>query len=185
MEVSATSLLQTSLSGDADAARKLFPIVYAELRELAQRLMREQRGDHTLQPTALIHEAWVRLIEPSARGEFENRQHFMQVAVTAMRNILVDHARRRGALKRGGDREKLAIDELVEPGEAQDEQVLAVDGAMAKLTREDPELARLVELRFFGGFSVEQTAEMLDLSTPTVVRRWRVARAWLARELGG
>lgn len=179
----ATVLLLASLRGDSTAAQALFPVVYAELHALADRLMRDQRADHTLQPTVLVHEAWLKLIEPSARGDIEGRQHFMRVAVAAMRSILVDHARRRRAQKRGGDRARVAIDDVPEAGAADDADVLAVDAALVRLSSEDAELARLVELRFFGGLSIEETAQILDVSVPTLVRRWRVARAWLAREL--
>lgn len=179
----ATVLLLASLRGDSTAAQALFPVVYGELHALAERLMHDQRADHTLQPTVLVHEAWLRLIEPSARGDIESRQHFMRVAVAAMRSILVDHARRRGAQRRGGDRARVAFDAEPEAGSADDAEVLAVDEALSRLAQEDAELAQLVELRFFGGFSIEETAQILDVSVPTLVRRWRVARTWLAREL--
>jgi RNA polymerase sigma factor (TIGR02999 family) len=178
-------LLHSASHGDVQAGERLLPIVYAELRGIAEHLMRDQRPDQTLQATALVHEAWLRLIEPGARGDIEGRKHFLRLAARAMRSILVDHARRRRAEKRGGRRERLELVELAESEASGDEELLGVDEVLEKLAREDPELAQLVELRFFGGLSIEETAGVLGVSVPTAVRRWRVARSWLARELQG
>lgn len=182
---SATHLLRTSLHGDPDSARELFPLVYAELHRLATDLVRARGSNQTLQPTALIHEAWIRLIEPAARADFESRQHFIGVAAKAMRSILVDRARRRRAHKHGGAARRIELDEITTAEDARDDEVLAVEEALHKLTLEDPELARLVELRFFSAFSVADSAEALGWSVPTTVRRWQVARTWLAREIRG
>jgi RNA polymerase sigma factor (TIGR02999 family) len=182
-EPTPTLLLQTALRGDARAAEELLPILYSELHRIAQRLMRDQRPDQTLQATALIHEAWLRLIDPDSQGDVESRRHFLRLAARAMRSVLVDHARRRQAEKRGGGAKRIEVEELAGPGAGSDEEVLGVDEVLGKLALEDPELAQLVELRFFGGSSVDETAEILGVSVPTIVRRWRVARSWLAREL--
>lgn len=166
-------------AGESAAADALLPIVYAQLHELAARLMREQGPQHTLQPTALIHEAWLRC----AGGDFENRAHFVAVAAKAMRSVLVDHARRRRAEKRGGAHERVPLDAVVELFHASAPDMLALDAALERLAALDPELARVVELRFFAGLSVEETARVTGSSTATVTRTWRVARMWLLREL--
>lgn len=169
--------------GGADAG-PLFSIVYDELRRLAAAALRHERPDHTLQPTALVHEAYLRLAdEPHAR--WENRSHFLAVAARAMRRILVDHARGRNAAKRGGGANHVPVDD-VQP--AADDGGLALDlvmldAALARLAALDLRQARIVELRFFGGLSVEETAEVVEASTRTVKRDWQVARAWLKREM--
>jgi RNA polymerase sigma factor (TIGR02999 family) len=174
-----TLLLRRMAAGDSAAADELLPLVYAELRDLAAGLMRRQTPDHTLQPTALVHEAWLRF----SNGNFENRDHFAAVAAKAMRSVLVDHARRRQSEKRGGALERAPLDALAEVFSERAPDLLALDAALERLSRFDAELARLVELRFFAGLSVEETARVLGCSTASVTRGWRVARMWLVREL--
>ena len=179
----ATRLLQRIGKGDAGAAEELFPLVYAELHRLAASLMREQRRDHTLQPTALLHEAYVKLVDAPAQSSFESRSHFLAVAAKAMRSVLVDHARSRAAEKRGGAHGRITITGVAEVLEHESPDLLELDEALTRLTAMDEPLGRIVELRFFGGLSVEETAQVLGVSEPTVVRGWRVARMWLEREL--
>jgi RNA polymerase sigma-70 factor, ECF subfamily len=168
----------------ADGPGSVFALVYDELRRLAASALRHERSDHTLQPTALVHEAYLRLAdEPTAR--WENRNHFVAVASRAMRRILVDHARKHKAVKRGSGAVRLSLDDLeraaASPGDAVD--LVALDDALARLTTLDPRQARIVELRFFGGLSVEETAAIVGSSARTVKRDWQVARAWLKREM--
>lgn len=164
---------------------RLMPIVYAELRRLAARARRREQPGRTLQTTALVHEAYLKVVDQS-RVEWRNRGQFFAVAAQAMRRILVDEARRRGADKRGGGIAKVSLDEaahgtqLAPPSDA---TILAVDQAVGALADFDPDLARLVELRYFAGLSVEETAEALGVSAATVGREWAAARAWLAHEL--
>jgi RNA polymerase sigma factor (TIGR02999 family) len=178
----ATRLLERFAAGDRQAADLLLPLVYAELRRQAARAMGGERADHTLQPTALVHEAYLRLFD--APASFESRAHFVRVAARAMRNVLVDHARARGAQKRGDGRERVALDGVLAAYEERDLDVLALHEALERLLELDEPLGRLVELRFFAGLSIAQTAEVLGSSTATVERHWRVARLWLRRELG-
>lgn len=178
-----TVLLGRCVSGDAQAAEELFPLVQGELRAMAEGLMRQQGAHHTLQPTALIHEAYVRLVAPSARAEFANEKHFVRMAAHAMRSVLVDHARRKGAQKRGGNVARVELDALEQADAGEDVDVDRVHVALEKLEAVDAELAELVELRFFGGLSAEEAARMLDVSEATVTRQWRAARLFLAREL--
>jgi RNA polymerase sigma factor (TIGR02999 family) len=147
--------------------------------------MKDERADHTLQPTALVHEAYVRLIRCSAdeKIEWRNRSHFLGVAATAMRRVLVDHARSRATLKRGGDFTSIVFDEAMTPSGATTYEVLALDEALTGLERVSLRMARVVELRFFGGLTIEQTASVLDTSHTTVEGDWKFAKAWLAREL--
>jgi RNA polymerase sigma factor (TIGR02999 family) len=180
----ATMLLRRLSSGDDGAADELLPLVYGELHALAARFMGERAAGHTLQPTALVNEAWLRLIEPAAGGSFESRAHFLGVAAKAMRSVLVDHARRRGAQKRGGALERVPLEDIAELFEERASDLLALDEALTRLAAMDAQLGRIVELRFFGGLSVEETARTLGVSEPTIVRGWRVARMWLQRELG-
>jgi RNA polymerase sigma-70 factor (ECF subfamily) len=179
----ATQLLQRIAEGDRDAAAELLPLVYGELHELAEHFMRGHAAGHTLQPTALVHEAYVRLLGTDASPEWESRSHFFGVAAKAMRSVLVDHARRRGAEKRGGGAERVPLEELVDLYEEHSSDLLALDDALTRLSVMDAELARIVELRFFGGLSVEETARTVGVSEPTIVRGWRVARMWLMREM--
>jgi len=176
------ALLARMASGDESAASELLPLVYGELRGLAQSAMGEERAQ-TLQPTALVHEAWMRLQGDGVQRDFSSRAHFLNVAAKAMRSVLVDHARRRAALKRGGERERVALEDVVELFEESSTDLIGLDVALEKLGKVDEQLARIVELRFFGGCSVEDTAAALRVSEPTVVRGWRVARMWLRREL--
>jgi RNA polymerase sigma-70 factor, ECF subfamily len=176
------ALLARLASGDESAASELLPLVYGELRGIAQAAMGDD-GAQTLQPTALVHEAWIRLQGSGVRQEFASRAHFLGVASKAMRSVLVDHARRRAALKRGGERERLVLEDVVELFEESAPDLLGLDAALEKLAVVDEPLARIVELRFFGGCSVEDTAAALGVSEPTVVRGWRLARMWLRREL--
>ena len=168
---------------DRQATDELLPLVYEELRRLADRFLAAEQRGATLQPTALVHEAYLRLAG-SDRARWENRAHFFGAAARAIRRILVDRARARGAVRRGGDR-PLRLDTdapLAEPGPSLD--VLALDEALAKLTSIDPQKARVVELRFFGGLSVDETAATLGISPSTVDRDWAFARAWLHRAIG-
>jgi RNA polymerase sigma-70 factor (ECF subfamily) len=177
-----TRLLRRMAAGDAAAADELLPLVYHELHGLARGLMQGERRDHTLQPTALLHEAWLRLAAPAAA--FADRQHFVRVAAKAMRHVLVDHARARAAGKRaGGQRLDLDGDALPAGGVDDAAGVLAVDETLARLHALDPQLGQLVELRFFGGLDNAAVAAALGTSLRTVERGWRLARAFLLRDL--
>jgi RNA polymerase sigma factor (TIGR02999 family) len=174
-----TALLRDWSGGDRAALERLMPLVYAELRRLAASYLRVEREDHTLQPTALVHEAYLRLIDQ--RGvNWQNRAHFFGIAAQMMRRILVDHARRRHAAKR--DASALLLQVSDEDG-SRDPELLALDAALSGLESLDARQARIVELRFFGGLTVEETAEVAGVSPATVKREWRTARAWLAREI--
>jgi RNA polymerase sigma factor (TIGR02999 family) len=163
----------------------LLPMVYQELRRLAANYLRRERPGQTLQPTALVHEAYLRLMKDRP-GRWQNRAHFCAIAAHSMREILIERARARTAQKRGGDAPRITLDEAVVGRAAEPSfDLLAVDEALERLAEIDPEQARLVELRFFGGLTVEETAEAMNLSPATVKRHWSVARAWLARELEG
>ncbi|MCC6410002.1 MAG: sigma-70 family RNA polymerase sigma factor [Planctomycetes bacterium] len=177
----ATLLLRRIADGDAGARARLVELVYGELRRLAASQLRGARGE-TLQPTALVHEAWLRLADADA---FSDRRHFFAVASKAMRSVLVDHVRAKRTQKRGGGEQASPLDETVAHLEAGETDLLDLNVALEELEREDPELARLVELRFFGGLSHEEVAAAEGTSLSTIERRWRLARAWLARRLGG
>ncbi len=177
-----TRLLDAINAGDEQAREELVPLVYAELRILAASYMRRERPGHTLQPTALVNEAWVKLADQS-RVEWKGRAHFFGIAAQAMRRILVDHHRRRSAARRGGGQVITLVDDAASTFE-DPLDFLALDEALDELATLDPRAAKIVELRFFGGLSVEETAEVLDVSTPTVKRDWRTAKAWLYRRLG-
>jgi RNA polymerase sigma factor (TIGR02999 family) len=179
----ATLLLQRIESGDESATDELLPLVYDELHGLAAQLMREQRKDHTLQATALLHEAYLKLVDKDARSSYESHAHFLAVAAKAMRNVLIDHARRRAAEKRGGGREPITLAQVAEVFEDRAPDLLALDEALTRLSAMDESLGRIVELRFFGGLTVEETSRVLGVSEPTIIRGWRVARMWLEREL--
>lgn len=182
-----TRVLSDIAAGDGSARERLWPLVYDELRGLAQKAMAGERRDHTLQSTALVNEAWLRLVGPAREG-FAGRTHFFATAAQVMRHILVDHARARRADKRGGDRGRVTLTGVAEAGatpsgpDAVD--VLALDEALTELARLSPRQAQVVELRFFGGLEVEQAAAVLGVSERTVKGDWRVARAWLASRLG-
>jgi len=180
-----TALLRAWSKGDVEAGERLLPIVYGELRRQAGRLLRRERRDHTLQPTALVHETYLRLVEQRA-ADWRNRTQFFAVAARAMRRILVDHARRHGARKRGGSWDRISLDESRRawPGE-RSVDVLALEEALDELATLDAPKVRLVELRFFAGLNLEETAAVLGVSESTVTREWRLARAWLFRRLRG
>jgi RNA polymerase sigma-70 factor (ECF subfamily) len=177
-----TQVLAQLREGDSQAASQLLPLVYDELRRLAGRYLQNEAAGHTLQPTALVHEAYLRLVDQTD-ADWRNRAHFFAVAAQAMRNILVDHARSRRAAKRGGDRLKLPLDEAGILLVGADEYLVALDEAMRKLELLDVQQSRIVELRFFAGLTIEETAEVLRISPKTVQRDWLMARAWLHREI--
>jgi RNA polymerase sigma factor (TIGR02999 family) len=179
-----TRLLEAWRRGDAAAADELVPLVYAELRRMAAAKMRGERDGHTLQPTALVHEAWLRLMKQHDAG-WQNRDQFFAIAAQAMRRILVDHARRRHAAKRGDGDAAVDLDEVARALTVSlpDERLLALDAALQDLAVLDARQARIVELRFFGGLSVEETASVLEISPTTVKREWATGRAWLSREM--
>ena len=178
-----TLLLAELKRGDKDALGKLVPLVYAELRRLAGHYMRNERGGHTLQPTAVVHEAYLRLLGQDW-AEWESRAHFLGVAARQMRRILVDYARQHNAGKRGGTPAKVDLDALAGSFDAgKSDEILAVDEAVSRLGELDAQQAQIVELRYFGGLTVEETAEMLGVSPRTVKRDWAVALAWLRAEL--
>jgi RNA polymerase sigma factor (TIGR02999 family) len=176
-----TRLLAEARRGDHHAMDQLVPVLYEELRRVARGQFRRERGGHTLQPTALIHEAYIRLI--GERGPIESRGHFLALAATHMRRILLDYARRHR--RRGGSGERVLLDDSVALCGPQATDILTLDRALEKLARLDPGQAQLVELRFFAGLSIEETAEVTGLSTATVERGWRSARAFLRREMEG
>jgi RNA polymerase sigma factor (TIGR02999 family) len=178
-----TRQLERMADGDAGAAERLIEEAYNELRRMAAQRFSSTGADQTLQPTALVHEAWLRLGGEQMRG-WNNRNHFFAAAATAMRSILVDRARSRKALRHGGGQERVALDNVnVADGSACDDQVLAVHEALDKLASEDPQKAELVKLRYFAGLSVEEAAQVLGVSEATVNRWWVYARAWLGREI--
>ncbi len=179
-----TRLLGAMAKGDRGAVDQLLPLVYGELRALAARAMNGQAAGHTLQATALVHEAYLRLMQP-ADAAWQDRAHFLRVAAKAMRCVLIDHARARGAGKRGGGRRGVPLDEGAALGAEPSADVLAIDEALGRLTVLDAAKAEIVELRFFGGLGVEEAARVVGVSPATVKREWRLARAWLHRELGG
>lgn len=178
-----TRLLQEWSDGDQTALTKLMPLVYDELRRLAHRYMSQERSDHTLQTTALVHEAYLRLVGQTD-VRWQNRAHFFAVSAQLMRRILVDHARTQHAAKRGGAEViKLSLDEAAHVPDECAAELIALDEALTKLADVDRQKSRIVELRFFGGLTLDEVAEMLNVSAPTVTRQWRVARAWLYREM--
>lgn len=177
-------LIQAARGGDERALAALMPLVYDELRRIARNQVRHERPNQTLQPTALVHEAWLRLM--SSRGlSPENRAHFLGIAANAMRQILVERARARNALKRDGRRHRLTLDEGMLRDAGRPIDVEALDEALTRLAETQPEYARIVELRFFAGLTVEEAAEALNMSPATLKRRWTLAKAWLLRELEG
>ena len=179
-----TRLLIAWNAGDRDAVERLMPLVYGELREIAERHFRRERPGHTLQPTAVVHEAYFRLVDQT-RVTWKNRGHFFAIASQAMRRILIDHARAREADKRGGREKPVTLDVgVASPEPADDVDLLALDEALVRLKALDEPQARIVELRFFGGLSIEETAEAMETSPSSIKREFRSARAWLFRELG-
>jgi RNA polymerase sigma-70 factor (ECF subfamily) len=177
-----TMLLSALTRGDEAAASKLMPVVYNELRKLAGAYMRRERVDHTLQATALVHEAYIKLIDQRSVN-WQSRAHFFGVSAQLMRRILIDHARGHTRDKRGGELKKVSLDEVFVFSERQADELLAVDDSLNLLAKIDPRQARVVELRFFGGLSVEEAADVLGVSPKTVKREWSVAKAWLAADL--
>ncbi len=181
--VDATALLSEAREGKEAALSDLRTLVYEELRGIARRQMRGERDDHTLRTTGLVHEAYLKLVDQD-RTSLEDRQHFYAVAARAMRRVLVDHARRRNAQKRGGGAPKISIDEAPTPEIPAENPVdiLAVDDALERLAEQDERMAKVVECRLFGGYTLQETADALGVSRSTVIRDWRTARAWLNRE---
>ncbi|MFG0319305.1 MAG: sigma-70 family RNA polymerase sigma factor [Planctomycetota bacterium JB042] len=177
-----TRLLAECRDGADDALERLFPIIYDQLRGLADRHLAKERGDHTLQPTALVHEAWIRLVDQQNR-DWRNRSHFLCVAAMAMRRILVNHAVAKKARKRGGTRRKVELDEALVVFEERAEDLVALDEALKRLEEKDERKARVVEMRFFAGLGEQEIAESLGVTTRTVERDWRMARAWLKARL--
>lgn len=178
-----TVFLKAWSGGDREAADRLMMLVYDEMRRLAASYLRQQRSDHTLQPTALVHEAYMKLIDVS-QVNWQDRAHFFAVAAQTMRHILVDHARAVAADKRGGGAQKITLNEAVSfSNQPQNVDLLALDEALQKLAEQDAMQSRIVELRFFGGLTVEETAEVLRISPATVKREWSTARAWLFRRM--
>jgi RNA polymerase sigma factor (TIGR02999 family) len=178
-----TALLGEWSRGNHDALNHLLPLVYAELRRVAARQLRSERPNHTLQPTALVHEAYLRLVD-QRQVDWQGRAHFFGVAAQVMRRILVDHARRHTAGKRGEGAPRVSLDEAREVAASSDLPLLAFDDALHRLQQVDADLARIVELRAFGGLTIDEAARVLNVSPSTAKREWRTAKAWLHRELG-
>ena len=177
-----TGLLMAWGSGDKAALDRLMPLLYQELRRLARRQMRRERQGDTLQTTALVNEAYLRLVDYE-RVQARDRNHFLAIAAQAMRRILVERARNRRSDKRGSNPQRISLDEVTEVAEARAADLLALDEALQALSTIDPRKAQLVELRYFGGLTIEETANVLGVSTPTVERDWHTARIWLHREI--
>lgn len=173
-----TRLLKDWGNGDSTALDQLMPIVYAELRAIAGRYLRHERKDHTLQPTALVNEAYLRLVDQK-QVEWQNRAHFVGVAAQMMRRILVDHAKSHNRAKRGGGAQRVTLDEAVALVEGRADDLLELDAALTALEALDQRKSRVVEMKYFGGLSVEETAEVLKVSVITVARDWKLAKAWL------
>ena len=178
----ATQLLIDWSSGNREAAAGLMPLVYDELRRLARGYLQRERADHTLQATGLVHEAYLRLVDQKTTT-WQNRAHFFGVAAQLMRRILVDHARRHRTGKRGGEWTKIEFEEALTPAASRSLDVIALDEALKNLAELNPQHSQIVELRFFGGMTIEEVAEVLDVSPRTVQREWRMARAWLRRQI--
>src|SRR5437899_2243618 len=178
-----THILSAIEMGDPSAAEQLLPLVYDELRRLAAQRLADEMPGQTLQATALVHEAYVRLVDVEKAQQWNSRGHFFAAAAEAMRRILVEQARRKGRLKRGGTRERVALDdvEIVMEGPAED--IVALDDALTRLAQKHPEKAELVKLRYFAGLTVSEAAKVLGISTSTADRHWTYARAWLYREI--
>lgn len=178
-----TEMLHQWSSGKADVMNELLPLIYDELHKRAAAYLRRERPNHTLQPTALVHEAYLKLID-QRKDNWESRSHFFAIAAQAMRRILVDHAKNRHRQKRGGSIEDLPLeDALLAAAEESNVDVIALNDAMAKLAKIDPQQERIVELRYFGGLSLDEAAHVLGISRATAARDWQVAKAWLHREI--
>ena len=177
-----TALLVAWQRGDDDALQQLIPLVHRELHQIAQRCLRRERSDHTLQPTALVNEAYLRLVDVR-RMSWKNRTHFFAMSARLMRRVLVDFARSRQYKKRGGGALRVSLDEAHAVSTERGQDLVALDEALTALSAVDERKARVIEMRFFGGLTVEETAAVLDVSRETVLRDWRMARSWLMREL--
>jgi RNA polymerase sigma factor (TIGR02999 family) len=177
-----TQLLVAWSNGDERAFEALAPLVYQELHRLAKGYMKKERPDHTLQTTALIHEAWMRLVDARSL-DWKNRAHFFAISARLMRRILVDHARARNVVKRGGEAQRVPVEDAALFGPERTPDLVALDDALQALAAFDPRKSEVIELRFFGGLSVEETAQVLGVSADTVLRDWRLARSWLLKEL--
>jgi RNA polymerase sigma factor (TIGR02999 family) len=180
-----TRILSAIEQGDPLASEQLLPLVYDELRKLAAAKLAQEKPGQTLQATALVHEAYVRLVDVDKAQEWDSRGHFFAAAAEAMRRILVDRAREKGSAKRGGTLKRLDVDAVDLATKATPDQLLAIDDALAKLAHEDPSAAKLVELRYFAGLTVDEAGKVLGMSTATAYRHWNYARAWLHGELLG
>jgi RNA polymerase sigma factor (TIGR02999 family) len=178
-----SQILDAISRGEPDAAARLMPLVYDELRRLAARMLEQERPGQTLQPTALVHDAFVRLVGNEVDAKWRRRSYFAAAAALAMRRILVDNARRKRRAKRGGDRERVELADVADPHQAEDERLLALDEALTRLAAEDAEAAEIVQLHTFGGLSVEPAGTQLGLSRAAAYQ-WAFARAWLRSELG-
>jgi RNA polymerase sigma factor (TIGR02999 family) len=179
---SVTQALEQLASGDTGAVGRLFPLVYDELRAMARRVLRGERADHTLSATALVHEAYLKLVQLDRIG-WEGRAHFFGVCAPLMRRILISHARARNADKRGGGADMATLDDALVAAQARPAELVALDEALTRLAEMSPRQARVVECRFFAGMDIEETATALGVSPATVKREWTIARAWLNREL--
>jgi RNA polymerase sigma factor (TIGR02999 family) len=177
-----TELLRAWGRGDAQALERLTPVVYDELRRIARGYMRRESPDNSLQATALVHEAYLKLADDKV-AQWQDRAHFFGIAARLMRRILVDAARAKKAGKRGGDVVRMELNESIDESPLPSDQMVRLDDALDALTKFDARKARVVELRFFGGLTVEETAEVLKISVPSVMRDWKLARSWLAREM--
>lgn len=177
-----TQLLLAWSDGDQNALDKLTPLVYEELRRMAHRYMSREQPGHTMQTTALVNEAYLRLVNSDA-VQWQNRAHFFAIAAQVMRHILVDHARSHAYAKRGGGARKISLDEATVVSQERAAEVVALDEALKEFAQIDPQQSRIVELRFFGGLTIEETAEVLGLSPATIKREWKTAKAWLYHEL--
>ena len=173
-----TQMLKAISAGEISAPDRLLPVVYDELRRLAHGYMQNERSDHTLQATALVHEAYIQLVDWK-NVSWQNRAHFFAAAAQMMRKILVDHAREKNALKRGGGLRTIALDDAISFPNHNNVDLISLDDAMTELNSFDPQQAKIVELRFFGGLTIEETAHAMDISDSTVKRDWQIAKAWL------
>jgi RNA polymerase sigma factor (TIGR02999 family) len=184
VQTDVTQILQAWGEGDKGAPERLMPLVYQELRRLAQEYLRRERPDHTLQATALVHEAYIKLVDQD-RVDWKGRAHFCGVAAQLMRRVLLEHARSHNAGKRGGKLKKLYLDETRELSQQRPPDLIALDDALQSFSRTFPRESEVVELKFFGGLGAEEIAELLQVSTKTVLRDWKFAKLWLCRELSG
>jgi RNA polymerase sigma factor (TIGR02999 family) len=178
-----TRILQAAQNGEPKAADELLPLVYAELRRLAAHRMSNEAQGHTLQPTALVHEAWMRLVGGNGQAQFQNRAHFFAAAAEAMRRILIDRARRKRAARHGGGQARIDITEIEVANVAKDDELLALNDALEKFAVRDKQKAELVKLRYFVGLTTEEAAGVLGISIPTADRWWNFSRAWLFEEI--